>query len=603
MTRSFKTALSRKCRGTLLLAFGLTLAACSAEAEPALPVTDAATVIRISQGELIGSTTSQGAQAWLGIPYAAPPTGDLRWRAPREPAAWEGRYEALDGTRRCLQYASEIEPGFEGGELAGSEDCLFLNVWAPPGPVDDLPVMVWIHGGANVWGFGGQLDPSRLALSQNVVVVAPNYRLGPMGWFAHSALRDSADEPEDGSANFGLLDLIAALRWTQGNIAAFGGDPERVTIFGESAGAFNVGALLASPQSEGLFTGAIMQSGGFASHSMREAEFGPDNEADRRGVASREVLAQLAIPEARQTAATLRTIAAADLFQAYQDLRPDEGGLGDSIDPIDIAADGIVVPSEGLPALLARQDGLHDVPVIFGTNRDEVRAAGMFDDHFTRSIGGVAFFAKDTDAYLAHGAYPSATWFDRAVAGPADLRTKAGAAPVFAYRFDWDEEGNAFVSDLATLIGASHAMEIGFVFGDFESPYTDPFDFFFTDGNEDDRLSLSERMMAYWGNFAHTGDPSKGPNEASSRWHAWTANAPGTMVFDTEATNGTRMMRYTSSLETLVEQFVSDERFRNDTDRCKSAKLAADTAISTSASPGPWRALATRYCQTSQETD
>ena len=601
MIDSMRNALFRTSGGALLLALGLALPACSKEEGPVQPVADGATVREISQGELIGSTTPQGAHAWLGIPYADAPIGDLRWRAPREPARWSDRYEALDGTRRCLQYASEIEPGFEGGELAGSEDCLFLNVWAPPGPVDDLPVMVWIHGGANVWGFGGQLDPSRLALSQNVIVVAPNYRLGPMGWFAHSALRDSADKPEDGSANFGLLDLIAALRWTQDNIAAFGGDPDRVTIFGVSAGAFNVGALLASPLSEDLFDCAIMQSGGFATHTMQEAEFGPDTEGARRGVASREALVQLGISDAEQTPATMRAIPAQDLFQAYQDLRPDEGGLGDSIDPIDITADGIVLPEEGLPALLVSRAGLHDVPVIFGTNRDETRAAGMFDDHFTRSIGGVAFFAKDTDAYLAQGEYPSATWFERAVAGPATLRAKAGSAPVFAYRFDWDEEGDALVSDFATLIGASHAMEIGFVLGDFDSPYTDPFGFFFTDKNEDQRLKLSERMMAYWGNFAHTGNPSKGPARTSLAWRPWTAEKRRTMVFDTDETSGTRMMRYTGSMEALVERFAADDRFRNDVDRCKSAELAADTAISTGVSPGPWRALANRYCQKSQE--
>ncbi|MEL7708974.1 carboxylesterase family protein [Citromicrobium bathyomarinum] len=596
MMDRFKTALFGARRSALALGFALLLACCAGEDAPAILVPDDVTVRTIAQGELIGAVTPQGAHAWLGIPYAAAPTGDLRWRAPREAAPWKGRLEALDPTHRCLQYATDTDPGFEAGELAGSEDCLFLNVWAPPGPVDGLPVMVWIHGGGNVWGFGGQLDPSRLVLSQNVVVVAPNYRLGPMGWFSHSALRDGAERPEDRSANFGLLDLIAALRWTKDNIAEFGGDPSRVTIFGESAGAFNVGALLASPLSEGLFNGAIMQSGGFASHTMKEAEFGPETQEERRGFAAREALGQLGIAEPKQTAVALRAIPAPDLFAAYRDLRPEEGSLGDGIDPIDITADGIVVPEDGLPALLAREDGLHDVPVIFGTNRDETRAAGMFDDHFTRSIGGVTFFAKDKDAYLAQGAYPSATWFERAVARPADLRSAAGSSPVFTYRFEWDEEGKAAVSDLAFLVGASHTIEVAFVIGDFDSPYTDPFGFFFTDGNEDQRLELSARMMAYWGNFAHTGDPGKGPSTVGSPWQAWSGDARKTMVFDTEATNGTRMMRYTGSMKSLTERFIADDRFRDDIDRCKTARLAADTAISTGVTPGPWRAFVIRFC-------
>ena len=600
MIDSIGKVLSGIGRAVLLSGLGVAIAGCAQKEEPVPPAPAQVTLVTIPQGELIGTITPRGAHAWLGVPYAAAPLGDLRWRAPREAPAWDGRREALDGTRRCLQYASEVEPGFDGGELAGSEDCLFLNIWAPPGPVEGLPVMMWIHGGANVWGFGGQHDPSQLALSQNVVVVAPNYRLGPMGWFTHSALRDTAEQPEDRSSNFGLLDLVAALRWTRDHIETFGGDPRRVTIFGESAGAFNVGALLASPVAEGLFSGAIMQSGGFASHSLQEAEFGPESETVRRGIASREAVAQLGIAQdgaPQQTAKALRSIPAADLFTAYQDLRSDEGGLADSIDPIDITADGIVLPEAGLPGLLALEGGLHDVPVILGANRDETRAAGMFDDHFTRSIGGMAFFARDTDAYLAHGYYGSATWFERAVAEPARLRAQAGGAPVYTYRFDWDEEGDAFVSDLATLVGASHAMEIAFILGDFETPYADPFEFFFTKENEAARLALSARMMAYWGNFAHTGDPARGPAKKVGKWRPWTAGTPTTMVFDTEADGGVRPIRHAGSMGMLARRFVSDDRFRNDTDRCKTAELAADTAVSTGVSTGPWRAIADKYCR------
>jgi para-nitrobenzyl esterase len=195
------------------------------------------TLVRTDAGAYVGGISENKARTWLGIPYAKPPIGDLRWRA-TEPLPYQ------DSTRTALQHANwcpQLTNGLDGlfgipkGELRGNEDCLYLDIYAPSDATSrsNLPVMFWIHGGSNVWGRTAQYDGSALAQSENVIVVVVQYRLGPLGWFAHPAL-------EDGIANFALLDLVQALKWTRQNIRNFGGDPDAVTLFGESAGANNV---------------------------------------------------------------------------------------------------------------------------------------------------------------------------------------------------------------------------------------------------------------------------------------------------------------------------------------------------------------------------
>ncbi|MEM9177841.1 MAG: carboxylesterase family protein, partial [Myxococcota bacterium] len=193
---------------------------------------DSATRRVLAQGEVVGTTLEDGrVLAWKGLPFAAPPVGDLRWRAPQPPVAWEGVREALASGSMCTQL---------GGEpVQGAEDCLYLDVFAPASVAEEgaalLPVMYWIHGGGNSMGSGDMMPPQALARDNGVVLVTINYRLGLFGWLSHDALRASAANPADASGNFGTLDIIRGLEWVQENIAQFGGDPGRVTIFGESA--------------------------------------------------------------------------------------------------------------------------------------------------------------------------------------------------------------------------------------------------------------------------------------------------------------------------------------------------------------------------------
>lgn len=216
-------------------------------------------MVRVDTGVLQGIATGDPAiSAFRGIPYAAAPTGALRWRPPAPAAAWEGVRQAAEPGASCLQPVTPPDAFYTIDQPRMSEDCLFLDVWAPDG-ARGLPVMVWIHGGAFVWGAGSEpwYDGTRLA-AKNIVVVTFNYRLGVFGYFAHPGL--SAESPHGASGNYGTLDQIAALEWVRRNIAAFGGDPTRVTIFGESAGALSVVQLMASPLAAGLFGAAIAQS-------------------------------------------------------------------------------------------------------------------------------------------------------------------------------------------------------------------------------------------------------------------------------------------------------------------------------------------------------
>ena len=239
----------------------LALVACAGD--PA-PEADPSSARRLVQGPIVGSShATHAAHVWRGLPFAQPPTGSLRWRAPKPPAAWTETREAIGRGAECVQL-DITDPT----EVIGDEDCLTLDVYAPRFAADAVPtggkrrpVMLWIHGGGNSMGSSEVYDAARLAAENDVVVVVIQYRLGVFGWMSHPALRASASSPEDASGNFGTLDTIRALEWVQENAAAFGGDPDNVTVFGESAGGINVYALMLSPRAKGLFHRAIAQSG------------------------------------------------------------------------------------------------------------------------------------------------------------------------------------------------------------------------------------------------------------------------------------------------------------------------------------------------------
>ncbi|MEU0511101.1 carboxylesterase family protein [Amycolatopsis sp. NPDC006125] len=453
----------------LLLLLAVVLAACAAPA-PAPP-----DVVSLAAGQVRGTVTD-GHRLFQGIPYATA----ARWQPPAPGPVWTGVRDATAPGARCPQ------PG-----EAGSEDCLFLNVTTPAGEPGRLPVLVWIHGGAFVGGNGDSYDARDLA-ARGLVVVTVNYRLGALGWLAHPALAH-----DGGTGNFGLLDQQAALRWVRDNIAAFGGDPARVTLAGESAGAMSVCDHLVSPGSAGLFHAAIVQSGPCQAHSPAAAA----------EAASVEYAAKLGCSDPASVAACLRALPPSRLLTPprYYDLAgvpvagPVTGGGALPVNPVDAMRDGDA----------AR------VPVLVGVTRDEFTlflaqqyaatgktvTADGYPAALTRVFGADAAAVAAEYPLTAHGGSApralAAALTDAAFACPA--RDMAGAlsrtGPVYAYEFG---DSRAPVPDTLSRtpfpLGAAHSLELSYLFGGGAS-----FD--------DEQRRLSARMVADWASFVRTGAP------------------------------------------------------------------------------------------------
>lgn len=531
------------------MAMLLVLAACSGEpASPPASVAAADTLRTIAQGEIVGMRNEAGGSAWLAVPYAAPPVGELRWRAPRPPLAFPERRVAIEHGARCPQITNELSAaeGFEPGLLIGDEDCLMLDIYAPSGAGPDagLPVMVWIHGGANVWGSSIAYDGSQLAEDRNVIVVAVQYRLGPLGFLSHPELRETAGIPQDNAANFALLDLVAALEWVGVNIDAFGGDPERVTIFGESAGAYNVAGLMAAPPARGLFHRAIMQSGGTASVPRDIAEQGGGTDANPA------LQAAEAFAGPDPDAAAMR---AADLATIYDVYRGEDGEFSSLPRMIE---DGVTLGEGGILAAASTPGGFAPVPLITGTNRDEMKLYTAFDPRLTRRLGPLLWI-RDRDRYEAAVEYPSRNWRVNAVDDLLDRLVASGHRDVWAYRFDWDEGGQILVSDTSALLGASHGMEIPFVFNRFK--LFGSFDkILFTAGNADGRNALADAMGAYWAQFAQAGDPGSGGG-AGPVWPRWDGTARF-LRFDTPEGGGLEIASGRDAPAAIAADLAADDR-------------------------------------------
>jgi para-nitrobenzyl esterase len=579
-----------------LAAAVVALAACSAPTPPAAGTPDPQTARSLPQGRIVGFSGEFGTHNWRGIPFAEPPVGPLRWRAPRPAPSWQGVRHALAFGAACPQIASPAG-GWDGagaGEPTGSEDCLTLNVFAPawapeelPTGADRKPVMVWIHGGGNSIGDALLYDAGNLVASHDLLVVTLHYRLGPLGWFRHASLRGEGTSAEDRSGNFGTLDLIRALEWVRENIAAFGGDPQRVTIFGESAGGRNVYTLLLSPLARGLFQRAVVQSGGLRSHSPAEAENFADAPEPGHGASSNEVLltllqrdgnaerdvarARLEEMSAGETAAFLRGIQPSDLLTAYRV----RGGTG-MLDQPQVFRDGFVMPEDYLRNVLA-EGRYNQVPVILGTNRDESKLFMSFNPEYVRTLMRIPLWRRDALAYERDARYSSDTWKALGVDGPAEAMRRVQGASVFAYRFDWDELATPLWLDLPSLLGASHAIEIPFVFGRFELGRVGSR--IFDESSEPGRTRLARAMMSYWAQLAHNGDPGHGRDWKLPRWEAWGSGDKTFLILDSEAGGGIRMSDERVSVPGLVDQVLQDADFPDDATRCATLRQISDRAL------------------------
>jgi para-nitrobenzyl esterase len=555
------------------------------------PTVDASSQRTLASGQVVGFATANDAHAWLGIPYARPPVGELRWRAPQPPEPWSGRREALAVGDICVQLANELDaPEASPGTTVGSEDCLYLNVYAPRFDPDEvprgdarLPVMFWIHGGGQTIGSGGFYDGSALAAGQDVVVVTVNYRLGPFGYFRHEALRAGTPSEAERSGNFGTLDLIAALRWVRENAPAFGGDPGNVTIFGESAGGTNVMTMLLSPRARGLFHRAILESPGTGTTAPARAENLADAPVPGHARSSGEVLLALlqadgkAADRAAAQAALLdwddaavanylRGIEPAVLMGTYFD-DPDEAGLG-MLDMPTVFRDGTVLPRREPRAQFASGD-YNRVPVILGTNRDENKLFLGGDPELVWWIFGVYPYVLDAERYDTVASYLSRAWKANAVDELAPVLRGVQGDSVFAYRFDWDEEPSMLGADLSRLIGAAHLLEVPFVFQQWNlGPRTS---LLFDEASAPGRAELSDAMMSYWTEFAYTGAPGRGRDGSLLSWGAWDdsrPDAPKYAVLDTEAGGGIRMSSETESAAALARELSTDDVLATAAERC-----------------------------------
>ncbi len=561
------------------------------------PDPDPSALRELLQGPLVGTSTEAGrVHAWRGLPYAAPPVGPLRWRAPEPAPAWEGLREATQSGNRCVQLG--------GDPVQGSEDCLYLDVYAPavaadavPEGADRWPVMFWIHGGGNSMGWGDQTPPSALVRDHEVVVVSINYRLGIFGWLSHPALRAGAQNDLDRSGNFGTLDMIAALRWVRANIARFGGDPGNVTIFGESAGGVNVYSLLVSPPAAGLFHAAISQSGMPATVTRAQAEHftdagletGKDAGTDAVGAASEglpgssgELLLALLRQSGRaadragakallqsmseaEIEAFLRGLAAEELLQPFVDVMRDEP-MPMYMAPA-VFRDGFVIPDRPPLEALAGLGGHERVPFIAGTNRDEHKLFFLLGSPHVERLFGLPTGLSNERLYDLEGEYGGAMWRAMGADEPISLLAARPGPPVFAYRFDWDEEPTILGADLSKLLGAAHALDLLFVFGLTDLGFANRF--VFDDAPSAERLS--RQMRSYWANFAYVHDPDRGRNGDLPDWTPWNVEdgADKFIVFDSDRDGGIEFGSDVLLPRTVLARAEKDSRLEGDEERCR----------------------------------
>ena len=345
---------------------------------------DESYLISTSSGKADGKV-KKNVVIWEDIPYAHPPINELRWKAPRKLKNSSAIIEPKEGNF-CIQRTSSMggSSQFSGESISGSEDCLYLDIYAPSKRSDKLfPVMFWIHGGGNTSGLKDLYDFTKFVRKQNVIVVTINYRLGPLGWFTHPAIQGS-HTGLDKASNFGTLDIISALEWVNENINSFGGDPKNITIFGESAGGHNVLSLLVSKRAKGLFHKAISMSGYTESISTEDA-FRQENKSSTSNYSSWKVVNKVIDNQAdknedhkysnEEIRAMLYSLSGKEFYQYYADRKSYEEL------PL-LTNDGIVIPSIGLKDSLSKKEHVNIVPTIAGSTRDEVKIWLAFSEYF-----------------------------------------------------------------------------------------------------------------------------------------------------------------------------------------------------------------------------
>ena len=471
-----------------VLALGLT-------SNPATATESQSTAVTTEYGAVQGVRLPGDISVYRGIPFAAPPTGTLRWKPPTPHAHWEGVRQTTEFGAACLQLKARLDNIYADAPFSTSEDCLFLNVWKP-GSAKHAPVMVWIHGGAFSGGTPSSplYDGTQLA-RHGVIVVSINYRLGIMGFLAHPEL--SQESTRHVSGNYGLLDQVEGLRWVKANIAAFGGDPANVTLFGESAGATSVMDLLVSPPARGLFSKAIIESGYMVSNAeLRTSRYGLPS-TENIGVATAKALGAKSIKELRDRDGQELVSAAAKT----------------GFVPLP-TVDGWLLPHQLVDAYDRGEQAR--VPILVGSNAGETRSLrGLLPpipanaaeyEHKVRQL-----FGDLSDDYLK--LYPSSDLEESVLEATRDglyswtsqrLALKQAAVDQAAYLYYF---AHSYPSEAPLKVQAFHASELPFVFGDV-GPNANLPPNWPKPPDTPEETALSDAMMNYWTSFARTGKPT-----------------------------------------------------------------------------------------------
>ncbi len=538
-----------------------------------IPVLESSTIQTTS-----GITTgyeNKGVIYWEDIPYAMPPIGDLRWKAPRKFGNNSNYNISPKENNFCVQRPYSLGGAEGNSPYVGTEDCLYLDIFAPSNiDAKSLPVLFWIHGGGNTSGLKDLYDFSKMVSKHEVIVVRINYRLGPFGWFYHPSIQD-LQNGIDKTSNFGTLDIIAALEWVNENISLFGGDQNNITIFGESAGGHNVYSLLVSAEAKGLFHKAISMSGYTTSISQQdmyyqEKETPSSNFTTKKVVdrvladrLSKEDIARITKNEIREV---LLEIPTEEFFNYYVDR--------DTYDEIPLTvADGIVIPNIGIHAALSEPKYLNVVPTIAGSNRDEVKlwlgTASYFvnvDYSFLGSIIGIPKVVLiNEDAFEAFSYYRSTAWKIRGVDQPLNSLYLAGNEDIYAYRFDWDDHRKYIIADFKKLIGAAHATEIPLLAGDTKLVGGYPLSDLIYPPSFSKRYT-SNNMMRLWTNFAKNGYPGFTTNDIEWKpYKSSNTNVSEYIIIDKK--KDLRTENKSIHLSDLIEELSHDTRV-NEIEKC-----------------------------------
>ena len=520
----------------------------------------------------------RGVYIWEDIPYALPPVGELRWKAPRK-IEFSSELILPKTKNFCIQRTSNFggsaEYADEDDLLSGSEDCLYLDVFAPLNKSKKLlPVMFWIHGGGNTSGLKDLYDFRKLVKKHDVIVVRINYRLGPFGWFTHPAIQGFQNDV-DKTSNFGTLDIISALEWVNENITLFGGDSNNITIFGESAGGHNVLSLLVSKRAKGLFHKAISMSGYTTSFSTENAyrqdiqSFSSDHTSWKivnkivNDVSQEKKQSEYENKEIRKI---LLSMSGKEFYKYYSDRK--------SYEEIPLLTnDGIVIPKNGLRNALSKTEYVNNVPTMIGSNRDEVKFWLAFSEYFVEldySIGGSILglpkiILKDEGAYEAFNYYRSTAWKIRGVDEPLNSLAMTGNKNLYSYRFDWDDQRRFVIANFKQIFGATHALEVPLLAGDNSLVGGRPVsNFIYPRGIS--RFYISRNMMRFWTNFARNGDPGSSSNNI--KWRPYIdekSDITSFIILDNK--KNLRMSSSNTNLKILTKELFYDERL-NKEEKC-----------------------------------